>query len=225
MLFAGTDDFTELTKIGSYYIEKMEGETETDGHGTRVGRHRGSLVTTTTSIFSRGRRFSRITSVRLPFLDLFEVRQLEIWRLPRPIRAIAEWSEPKRARNWDGREAQPLEDYLLAGRVAWKEQMTPEGLGARELAFFLRFWARSRAGPLFREVSVTMLHAGARFLEGPETVVNAAVQILFRILGASARARRYLFCTIVGTERRRGIQLLAIAGFGHGGDLVYGGES
>ncbi len=102
--------------------------------------------------------------------------------------------------------------------------MTLEGLVARELALLLRFLARSRAGPLDREVPLTMLHAGARVVEGPETVVNAAVQILFRILGALGRARlgRHCFRIIVGNgRRRRGFQLLEIAGFGHGGDLVY----
>lgn len=105
--------------------------------------------------------------------------------------------------------------------------MTLEGLVARKLALLLRFLARSRAGPLDREVSLTMLHAGARVIEGPETVVDAAVQILFTILGvlgASGRARRYFFCTIVRTGgRRRGFQLLRVvtAWFGRGRDLIF----
>jgi hypothetical protein len=123
-----------------------------------------------------------------------------------------------RARNRDGIEVEELKDHLLAGHIAWEKQMTLEGLVARKRAL-LRFLARSRAEPLDREVPLTMLHAGARFFEGPETAVNAAVQILFGILGqlgASGRARIYFFRTIVGIAgstggRRRGFQLLVIA--------------
>jgi hypothetical protein len=110
-------------------------------------------------------------------------------------------------------KAKQVEDYLLAGGVAWKEQMTFEGLVARKLALLLRFLAWSWARPLDLEVPLTMLHAGARVVKGPKTVVNAAVQILFGILGASGRARSDFFHNIVGIKGRRGFQLLVIAGF------------
>lgn len=99
-------------------------------------------------------------------------------------------------------KAKQVEYYLLAGGVAWKEQMSFEGLVARKLALLLCFLARSRARPLDREVTLTMLHASARVVKGPETVVNAAVQILFGILGAPGRARGYFFHNIVGTGGR-----------------------
>lgn len=64
-----------------------------DAGGTKGGTK--SLVTTTTSVLSGRRDFGRITSIHLPFLDRFEIRELEIWLLPRPIRPIAEWSQPE----------------------------------------------------------------------------------------------------------------------------------
>jgi hypothetical protein len=164
-------------------VEKLQRGVGLDGLWEKSVSFVKTATTTATSRGNRRRRIIRlirITELHFVFLDSFEVREPEAWRFPRALRAIAKWCHPSGARIWDARQAKQLEDCLFTLRIIWEKEMTLESFVAGELSTV--DLTRARTDPLNWEVSSSMFQAGARVVEGPKTVVYAAIQILLGIL-------------------------------------------